>query len=251
LLFGDGPGSDTTIAEASIALSEGSSKIATRIERLEVGELRMLLIHPQETLKAMTEYNLRWEEQHEYWDNDLARGDTQKASTFTTGNDEDHTAPSALSLEQPSYRWRQSEKVHTSCDVSTPWVELAFKEIATDEFTEGSLLYGIWVVDSEGRIDLTKPPTTYGTSLLYRKKLILGKRTVCAINNFDFPKDQKMRKLAIAAIDLAGNVGGSQELEIDLSFPGTGYSQCASKQGRRMARCLRKIEKTSGPQERQ
>ena len=82
---------------------------------------------------------------------------------------------------------------------------------------DGTVLFGIWFPNDKGKLDTKGPPLMY----LYPKDgvLSLGSASICDPIQFDFPKKQRKLKIAVAAIDVAGNRSKVAKVTLNLSKP--------------------------------
>lgn len=103
-----------------------------------------------------------------------------------------------------------------SCAVSSPWAEIFASGARDPDRDDASVLHAVWTSNDRGVVDLNAPPTAY---LIEKNgKIKLGKTSYCDPDEFPLPA-QGTVKIAIAAIDEAGNRSAVQRIGLVMPTP--------------------------------
>lgn len=132
--------------------------------------------------------------------------------SFATGKSAHTGAPQFAGVAKAGYF--KAVPVCCMCMTDQPYALIELKE-QFDEARSTTIRIGVWLADDKGRIDYTKPPTTY---LRASDHLYLGNPSTCSPPNFTFPV-RKATKLGIKLVDLAGNASGAAEVTLDTTKP--------------------------------
>jgi hypothetical protein len=177
------------------------------VDRSDVasGKWRMVQLAPKGELDAKTRYQvIMW----------IGAGKQEVVGEFTTGGGPDTVAPTFAGVKKASM---QRDGEAAKCGSGLALARLILGDVA-DEGGAGkdALIYGLWTAGSDGKVAYDQPPATY----LFARggKLVVGKASMCTIENYVFPKDVKSLIVGVRAIDLAGNKADTAgEVVLDLS----------------------------------
>jgi hypothetical protein len=141
--------------------------------------------------------------------------------TFRTGTATDTRKPeldplaavSVQGVKKPAPSPGGFVVITSSCGGDTPHVIIDAVASRDPQRPEAQLLYGVWLGDAAGRIDVTTPPT--GIFEPQEGKLVIGAASICHMD-FPFPK-AAFAWMGIAAVDEAGNPSAPRRLRIDLT----------------------------------
>lgn len=133
--------------------------------------------------------------------------------SFQTGDAVDKAPPRLEPLGQATGR-RVSAPQGSACEVEGPWVEIEGVRASDAGRPEAQLAFGVWAGDAAGRVDATKPPTAILSA--DEGRLFVGRSSLCAMNDFPFPKRGGPLWLGVAALDEAGNASPVQRLKVEL-----------------------------------
>ncbi len=188
-------------------------EVATKRHVLELNGLRIVELTPKRALAAGASYEVR------------VGGES--AGSFTTTKKKDRKAPAWNGVTAATFVKESKTTTTTAPDGSKiriirtestcfrpdPYAVLEIEE-AEDETP---VLFGVWFPDENGKLDTKRPPLMY----LYPTdgKLSLGSASICDPIQFDFPKKKRKLKIAVAAIDEAGNKSKVAKVTLKLSKP--------------------------------
>lgn len=178
---------------------------AARQLRAGSGDIRIVELVPAARLAPATGYELVW-----------GRGATLRAvGGFTTGRVADRTAPvlrelKARFLDQESSNpwWGPGKRRHR-------YLHLKLGRGAGEPVTPVAL----WLAPGGGKLDYTRPPTTYYSD--YPDGVALGQTpSACPLTNLELPVGKgRTLRLGVRAVDGAGNLSSPLEAELDLGRP--------------------------------
>jgi hypothetical protein len=187
-------------AAAAFTLRAAGSTRSIAVERRDVtaGSLTVAELVPKQALRAKTAYEVV----------DKA-GD--KVLEFTTTAGKDTKAPEWKGIQEASYV--KQPGACCVCNTGDPHVRVETGELS-DDHDKDMVVFAVWTAGADGKLDYTKPPTTYVRP--WETELVLGNPVTCVRNNFDLPAGKTFR-IGVRPVDLAGNIGVASEIEIDLA----------------------------------
>jgi len=187
--------------------------VAAKREILELNGLRIVELTPKRTLTAGSSFEVRV-------------GD-ESAGSFTTTKLKDRAAPVWKGVAVATFVKEDKTATTTSPDGSKiriirtestcfrpdPYAVLEIEEAQDDSL----VLFGVWFPDDKGKLHTKAAPLMY----LYPKdgRLSLGSNSICDPIQFAFPTVQRKLKIAVAAIDVAGNRSKVATVTLDLRKP--------------------------------
>ncbi|HWO24197.1 MAG TPA: hypothetical protein VNO30_35885 [Kofleriaceae bacterium] len=194
LWFSDGA------SRTAFTLREAGGTRAIAVERKDVtaASYKIAELVPKQPLRGKTAY-------------EVVDGAGDKVLEFTTTAGGDTKAPEWKGIQEASYV--KQPGACCVCNTGTPYVIVDTGAVSDDHGHEG-IVFAVWSAAAGGKIDYTKPPTTYVRP--WETEIALGHPSICGRNNFDLPDGKKLR-IGVRPVDLAGNIGVASEIEIDLS----------------------------------
>lgn len=187
-------------SRTAFTLREAGGARAIAVERKDVksGSSTVAELVPKQPLRGKTAY-------------EVVDGAGDKVLEFTTTAEQDTKAPEWKGIEEASYV--QQPGACCVCNTGNPHVRVETGAVSDDQ-GQDAIVFAVWSAAAGGKIDYTKPPTTYVRP--WETEIVLGEPSICRRNNFDLPAGAKFR-IGVRPVDLAGNIGVASEIEIDLS----------------------------------
>ena len=133
--------------------------------------------------------------------------------TFRTGDARD-TVPPRIDAMGPAVAFKNSHAQGAACQVPGPWVIIEGVRAEDPGRPKAQLVFGVWLADRAGNVDVKNPPTAMVTS--HDGTLRIGQTSLCDRHSFPMPKTPFMQ-LGIAALDEAGNVSAVRRVRVDLA----------------------------------
>jgi hypothetical protein len=205
-----------SLAEEDVTLSGPDGEVAVDRRSLVSGKVRIIELTPKKALAPKAKYSVAYS----------LSGENKKAE-LSTGAGPDAKSPLFDGVEETFYVKRP--KVCCNCSTGDPFVDLKLKAASDDNAPAETMLYAIWLPDSDGQLDYSAPPTAYALAYaswsdatFLGNYLTLGHPSICSADNFTLPKGVKKLRLGVAAIDRAGNASAGYEAAISFSRVYTG-----------------------------
>lgn len=176
----------------------GGEPIATSKQTFDAGWRTIVVLTPAQPLAPNTRYEVAFVQQ-------IYHPTTLVFGTFETGDHRDSKAPSLAPLQQAVFH-DQVMRGSTSCGSRERWLEIELSPARDDR--AGAVLYGLWVADAQGKLDLKEPPLAIVP--MGQTRLIFGGTDMCSAAQVPLPKRLGRLPFAVAAFDAAGNRSAAQ-----------------------------------------
>ena len=163
--------------------------------RMPAGWQQIAVLTPKKPLQPDTRYEVAFVERPDH-------PRTLIFGTFKTGTHSDDKAPD---LAPPKRAVFHDETVArgTSCQSHERWIDIELPA-AKDE-RDGRVLYGLWVADKQGKLDLKAPPLVLEPRRDNADKLTFGATSMCFPRKLQLPAGPRRLPIAVAAFDNAGH----------------------------------------------
>lgn len=184
----------------------GGANVETTSRAWADGYLQFFELTPKTPLAPNTQYEVAVVDTAEF-------PSTTVLGTFKTGTTSDTTAPKLGAIGSATAHGN-AHAGGGDCSITGPWIDIGPVAAEDPGRPDAKLLYAIWVGDTTGNIDTTKPPA--GLFTPYQGMVTAGKRSLCDPHDFPLPPKAQFVHLAIAAVDEAGNTSATQKLKVDM-----------------------------------
>jgi hypothetical protein len=199
-----------------VTLRGPKGAVPVEIARWGEADVRWIEIAPKAPLAAGTRYVVHIS----------VGGKDSVLGQLVTADAVDQTAPAFEGVTKATVVVEKADPGR--CTTGQAYVALSVGAVKDDATPPAALRFHVWRADDQGAVDYTQPPIA--TVAARGGELLLGHPSICSATTFVLP-DRPRFKLAVKAVDLAGNASAPSLIDVSVPPPAKGRQADVDKPG--------------------